>query len=148
MIYSIRLPLQKDSIGLFFDTNNSIEEHIVHLLNNIIYTRKNEYLMNYEYGIGIQDNLFENINYNLKNTIKSEINYQLKKFLKEITVKEIMVYDSIDYQKGSILAVVSEYYSKYFDSQKLNDNELLISIIYDIVGRDENTKMLSAVLNF
>ena len=149
MIYSIRLPLQKDELNYFFDTNNSIEEHVAHLLKNLIFTRRGEYLMNYNYGIGLQDSLFDNINDSTKKGLQIEISAQIKRFITQLNVKDVIIYDTVDYKKGSMLAVVSEYYAKFFGSEPLGDNELLVSIVYSIKGQDkDNPKLMSLVINF
>jgi phage baseplate assembly protein W len=148
MIYSIRLPLQKDELGYYFDTNNSLEEHVAHLLKNVIFTRRGEYLMNYNYGIGLQDSLFDNINESTKNGLRVEIMKQIRTYVTQINVTDVMVYDSIDYQKGLMFGVVSDYYAKFFGTEPLGENELLISILYSIKGQDENKpKLMSLIIN-
>lgn len=146
--FSIRLPLKKNDNNYFFDTNNTIEDHIAQLLQTIVFVTKGEYLMNYDYGIGLQKTLFENITGSIKSEIQKEIKFQIKKYIKDIIIYDIYVFDSFDYEKGINISSINEYYKKFFGTSPLKENELLVSIFYNISGRDENNpKLMSLIIN-
>jgi phage baseplate assembly protein W len=64
-------------------------------VNHILYTRKGEKLYNAEFGVGIQDYLFEINNFVLIDALKTNIENQIKNYEKRIIFEEISVEEDL-----------------------------------------------------
>lgn len=144
MPYSQKFPLRLSDRGYYFQSNHTIGEHIIEMLKMLLLTTKGEYLMDFEYGVGINNYLFNPINDKLKNTLKSDIRSQITKYVERCIVDEVYVHDYIDAQNGKISAAVSDYYK--LNNFDIGPNDLSVVIVYKIEGiNDESNKMFSIV---
>lgn len=60
-------------------------------LNHILYTRKGERLYNYDFGVGIQDYVFEMNNFAIRDALKSSIENQINRFEKRVIFEDLVV---------------------------------------------------------
>lgn len=60
-------------------------------LNHILYTRKGERLYNYDFGVGIQDYVFEMNNFAIRDALKSSIENQINRFETRVIFEDLVV---------------------------------------------------------
>ncbi len=60
-------------------------------LNHILYTRKGERLYNHDFGVGIQDYVFEMNNFAIRDALKSSIENQINRFETRVIFEDLTV---------------------------------------------------------
>ena len=60
-------------------------------LNHILYTRKGERLYNQDFGVGIQDYVFEMNNFAIRDALKSSIQNQINRFETRAIFEDLVV---------------------------------------------------------
>jgi len=60
-------------------------------LNHILYTRKGERLYNHDFGVGIQDYVFEMNNFAIRDALKSSIENQINRFETRVIFEDLVV---------------------------------------------------------
>lgn len=60
-------------------------------LNHILYTRKGERLYNHDFGVGIQDYVFEMNNFAIRDALKSSIKNQINRFETRVIFEDLVV---------------------------------------------------------
>jgi phage baseplate assembly protein W len=60
-------------------------------LNHILYTRKGERLYNHDFGVGIQDYVFEMNNFAIRDALKSSIQNQINRFETRVIFEDLVV---------------------------------------------------------
>ena len=60
-------------------------------LNHILYTRKGERLYNHDFGVGIQDYVFEMNNFAIRDALKSSIQNQITRFETRVIFEDLTV---------------------------------------------------------
>ena len=74
---ALKLPMNGSKKGRFFNTSRTTEEQAVSNYVNLLLTRKGERLMQPQFGIGIQDFLFEPNTDGVRSKIEFEIYKQI-----------------------------------------------------------------------
>lgn len=64
-------------------------------LNHILYTRKGEKLYNNDFGVGIQDYVFELNNFTITDFLKTNIENQINNFEKRIIFEEVSISEDL-----------------------------------------------------
>lgn len=136
MSYNHKFPLRLNEYNSYFQGNNNLKDSITEDLKILLLTRKGDYLMDNNYGVGIHDYLFEYINDKEKQVIIKDINFQIKKYISRILVEnvEVLTKNDIDLQKSRQL------YSRYYRPEDiiLDENQILVTIYYSIEGSSSN----------
>ena len=60
-------------------------------LNHILYTRKGERLYNHDFGVGIQDYVFEMNNFAIRDSLRSSIENQINRFETRVIFEDLSV---------------------------------------------------------
>lgn len=97
----VRLPFGKRSL---FVLDYTTKEHAKSKLTNLLLTSPGERLNLPFFGIGLKNQLFEQITQGLEDNLKSIINTQVSTYVPEITIKNITVKD-----KGDIIYLTINY---------------------------------------
>lgn len=146
MPYNQRVPLRKSEKGFYFQGTHNIRDAVIEQLRMLMMTRKGEYLMDYDYGVGVNALLFENIDDEKKSIVSTEIEKQIKKYISRIIVRRIVVYDRADMLAGRIASDLGITYAQYFGVTNLGEYQLLVGIFYSVEGSDTSQRLYVSVL--
>lgn len=64
-------------------------------INHILYTRKGEKLYNSEFGVGLEDYIFEINNFALTDALKTNIRNQIRNYEKRIILEEVSIVEDL-----------------------------------------------------
>lgn len=146
MPYNQKVPLQKSEKGFYFQGTHNIRDAVIEQLRMLMMTQKGEYLMDYEYGVGINALLFENIDDEKKALVATEVEKQIKKYISRISVRKIVVFDRVDMLAGRIASDLGSTYAQYFNVTNLGEYQLLVGIFYSVEGSDTSQRLYVSVL--
>jgi phage baseplate assembly protein W len=90
---NIKIPLVYSSEGPY-ETNKNIIDAINQNIFILFMTNPGERIMNYDYGIGINRFLFENINYEVIEGIREQIYSQFDKYIIGVNIEQLEVRES------------------------------------------------------
>ena len=147
MPYEQKFPMRVDEGGYYFIGNHTIQESIIEQLKMLTMTRKGDYLMDGDYGVGINYLIMENVNDGIKQQVQKELETQIIKYIKRIILHRVRVFDSIDYEAGKIASEIGTSYAKHFSSESITDNQLLISIYYSVEGASDSDSLFLTKMN-
>jgi phage baseplate assembly protein W len=91
---SVLLPLIYSKQDGPFQLNKSVTDSVKQNFKNLMLTVKGERIMDPDFGVGIHSFLFENYNQSTNQSIISEANTQILKYMPFINLQEIKVTDS------------------------------------------------------
>lgn len=94
--FGISLPIDRDRNSKYFKLNTTPLDEALTSLKLLLLTNKKERLLNTDYGVGIDNLVFENDVQYIKNTLKSEIKKQVIIYLPYILINDINVQSWID----------------------------------------------------
>lgn len=147
MPYEQKFPMRLDEDGYYFIGNYTIQESIIEQLKMLTMTRKGDYLMDGDYGVGINYLIMENISDEIKGQVRQELETQISKYIKRLILLRVQIFDRIDYEAGKIASEIGISYAKYFSSDPITDNQLLISVYYSIEGVSDSDSLFITRLN-
>lgn len=88
---NIAFPFEQSAVGDFLLMNSTTERAIKSDLVHLLLTRKGDRLYNPEFGSGLYDYLFEQIDETTLSDIKLDLEVRIKKYIPNLTVDEIIV---------------------------------------------------------
>ena len=113
------LPLVIDSKDGAYALNKNLRQTIRQNLKNLILTAKGERVMLPDFGVGLRNFLFENFTPAVLTNISDEIRSQVASYMPFVNVRRITFADSES------------------NPDTIAENELRISIVYDILPLDD-----------
>ena len=113
------LPLTIDSKDGAYALNKNLRQSIRQNLKNLILTTKGERVMLPDFGVGLRNFLFENFTPAVLTNISDEIKSQVASYMPFVNVRRITFVDSES------------------NPDTIAENELRISIVYDILPLDD-----------
>ena len=113
------LPLTIDSKDGAYALNKNLRQSIRQNLKNLILTTKGERVMLPDFGVGLRNFLFENFTPAVLTNISDEIISQVASYMPFVNVRRITFVDSES------------------NPDTIAENELRISIVYDILPLDD-----------
>ena len=88
---NIAFPFEQSAVGDFLLMNSTTERAIKSDLVHLLLTRKGDRLYNPEFGSGLYDYIFEQIDDTTLSDIKLDLEVRIKKYIPNLTVDEIIV---------------------------------------------------------
>tara|TARA_R100000900_G_C3266667_1_gene150768 strand:+ start:213 stop:593 length:381 start_codon:yes stop_codon:yes gene_type:complete len=88
---NIAFPFEQSAVGDFLLMNSTTERAIKSDLVHLLLTRKGDRLYNPEFGSGLYDYIFEQIDETTLSDIKLDLEVRIKKYIPNLTVDEIIV---------------------------------------------------------
>lgn len=134
MPINFRYPLTKgtrDTFDANYDLNNSVKENIKH----VIMTMPGERIFMPEYGCGVIKLLYEPINANTKNKVKTEIEGAINRWVPNVTSVNVTVKERTDLTENELTIVPLDY------------NSIVASISY-IVKISSNVSTIRQAVSF
>ena len=113
------LPLSIDPKDGAYGLNKNLRQSIRQNLKNLILTTKGERMMLPDFGVGLRNFLFENFTPAVLTNISDEIKSQVASYMPFVNVRRINFFDSES------------------NPDTIAENELRISIVYDILPLDD-----------
>ena len=113
------LPLSIDPKDGAYVLNKNLRQSIRQNLKNLILTTKGERMMLPDFGVGLRNFLFENFTPAVLTNISDEIKSQVASYMPFVNVRRINFFDSES------------------NPDTIAENELRISIVYDILPLDD-----------
>jgi phage baseplate assembly protein W len=141
MPYEQKFPMRQNEGGHYFIGNHTIQESIIEQLTMLTMTKKGEYLMDGDYGVGINYLIMENTNDDIKQQVQQDLESQIGKYIKRVILHRVRVFDRTDYEAGRIASEIGVSYAKHFSSGDVTDNTLLIGIYYSIEGVSDSDSL-------
>ncbi|MCG8576726.1 MAG: GPW/gp25 family protein [Flavobacteriales bacterium] len=103
--YSPKYPLTVNSVDGYYTMNKTVFDAIRQNFKNLLLTNPGERIMIPEYGVGISKYLFENLESGFDVSLTTEIEYQLGKYLPQVSLVDVTVLTSEDRNDISINGV-------------------------------------------
>ena len=126
---SVKLPLTYNSFDGPYTLNKKTKEAVRQNFKNLVLTAPGERVMDPQFGVGMRNFLFEQMNDNLFAKISERIRAQVRSYLPFVFVEHI-TFDSMDTNEG------------------IGPNELQVTIQYNILPLDaEDTLSITAATN-
>lgn len=94
--FSPKYPLVFKPSDGYYEMNKTVFDAIRQNMKNLVLTNPGERIMDPNYGVGISKYLFENINNGFDATLTSEVEYQLSRYLPQVTLIDVTVLTSED----------------------------------------------------
>ena len=93
---NIAFPFQNSPIGNFLKLNRTSQAAIKSDLIHLLLTKKGDRLYNNEFGSGLYDFLFEQIDEKTITDIKLELNTMIGKYIPNLTIDELIITTDAD----------------------------------------------------
>lgn len=106
--FSPKLPLAKDPTDGLYSMNKTALESIHQDFKMLLLTSQGERIMLPDYGVGLRKLLFSQNTINLYETIRSQINNQVSRYMGFITVTNIQI--NTDEENENAININIEYY--------------------------------------
>jgi len=88
---NIDFPFQKSPIGNFLKLNRTSQRAIKSDLIHLLLTKKGDRLYNNEFGSGLYNFLFEQIDEKTTSDIKLELNTSIGRYIPNLTINELII---------------------------------------------------------
>tara|TARA_B100000579_G_scaffold425281_1_gene430792 strand:+ start:840 stop:1220 length:381 start_codon:yes stop_codon:yes gene_type:complete len=88
---NIAFPFEQSAVGDFLLMNATTEKAIKSDLVHLLLTRKGDRLYNPEFGSGLYDYIFEQIDETTLADVKRDLEVRIKRYIPNLTVDEIIV---------------------------------------------------------
>jgi phage baseplate assembly protein W len=126
---SVKLPLTYNSFDGPYTLNKKTKEAVRQNFKNLVLTAPGERVMDPQFGVGMRNYLFEQMNDRLFTKLSERIRTQVRSYLPFVFVEHI-TFDSMDTKEG------------------IGPNELQVTIQYNILPLDaEDTLSITAATN-
>ena len=126
---SVKLPLTYNSFDGPYTLNKKTKEAVRQNFKNLVLTAPGERVMDAQFGVGMRNFLFEQMNDSLFTKISERIRAQVRSYLPFVFVEHI-TFDSMETKEG------------------IGPNELQVTIQYNILPLDaEDTLSITAATN-
>jgi phage baseplate assembly protein W len=87
---SVALPLEYDYLDGPYRLNKNLKEVVIQNFKNLVLTSPGERIMLPDFGCGLRQMLFENMDAHHQSTIAGRINAQIEKYMPFVTLEDIV----------------------------------------------------------